>query len=301
MKRYLLLGGSGFIGSRLAVSLSLKNEVVVVGHRPEPNIVLPNSQYRQLDYTRCEDFTDYIKDVDVIVHLVSTIVPSETTDDITMEIERNVTPTIALLRDASRLNKKVLFISSGGAVYGENKKKNKENGPTNPICNYGIIKLMIEKYFVLFHDYYGLDYRIVRPSNPYSELVFHNKKQGIIPVVIENILNDLPMTIYGNRQVRDYIYIDDLVDGINAVLEYSGDRRIFNIGTGVGSSIGEVIGMIEKKLCKKLQVDWRPMRKCDVMNNVLDVSLIEQETGWAPKVSLPNGINRVVNNRLREM
>lgn len=299
--RYLLLGGTGFIGSCLAKKLALEGEVVITGRRPRIDMVMPNLRYQQLDFTKCGNFAKYMKDVDVVVHLVSTIVPSEETDLMMMEVEENVGPTLALLKEASRLGKKIVFVSSGGAVYGECKMSNRECDNTNPICNYGIIKLMIEKYLALYHDYYGLDYRIVRPSNPYSEVVYHEKKQGIIPIIIDNIINEKEMNIYGEGQIRDYIHIDDFVDGMKAVLDYRGDERIFNIGTGMGYSISEVVGMIEKKMKGQLRIKQCGARKCDVSRNVLDISLIERETGWRPKISLSEGISRVVESRLKDM
>lgn len=301
MKRYLLLGGSGFIGSRLMTSLALENEVVVVGRRPSIDADLQNVKYKQLDFVNCEDFSEYVRDVDVVVHLISTIIPSEETDSIALEMNENIKPTLALLRDVSRLKKKVIFMSSGGTIYGNCEINNKENSTTNPICNYGIVKLTIEKYLELFHEYYGLDYRIIRPSNPYSEIVYHNKKQGIIPIIIDSIINKKTMRIYGKKQVRDYIHIDDLIDGVTAVLNYNGDERIFNIGTGIGYSTEEVIKIIEERLDKKLQIELVEARKCDVHRNVLDVSLIKQETGWRPKITLEEGIERAINNRLKDV
>lgn len=301
MKRYLLLGGSGFIGSRLMMSLAPENEVVVIGHQPSLDVDLQNVKYKQLDFVNCEDFSEYVRDVDVVVHLISTIIPSEATNSIALEMNENIKPTLALLRDASRLKKRVIFVSSGGTIYGNSETKNKENSATNPICNYGIVKLAIEKYLELFHGYYGLDYRIIRPSNPYSEKVYQNKKQGIIPIIIDSIINRRTMRIYGEKQVRDYIHIDDLIDGMMAVLNYDGDERIFNIGTGVGYSTEEVIKMIEEGLGKKLQVELVEARKCDVYRNVLDVSLIKQETGWGPKITLEEGIKRAINNRLKDI
>ncbi len=282
--KYLLLGGSGFIGSHLAKLLISEGQEVVIIDR------------KQLDFTKCNDFTKYIEDVDVIVHMVSTIIPSEDISRIDLEISDNVDPTLVLCRDASRLNKKIIFVSSGGVVYGENNKKNREISPTNPICNYGIIKLMIEKYLALYHDYCGLEYRIVRPSNPYSEKVYHNKKQGVVPVIIDSMKEDKPIMVYGDGQIRDYIYIDDLVDGINAVLKYDGPERIFNIGSGVGHTINDIIKMAEGRMKKRAKIKKIPVRKCDVMKNVLDISLIERETGWRPKISLEDGVEKIIKD-----
>lgn len=292
--KYLLLGGSGFIGSHLALSLARENEVMIAGHQEEFDLGDPNIKYRQMDFVRCKDFTDYVKDVDVIVHMVSTIIPSDDTKNIITEIEENVNPTMTLLENAAKLKKKVVFMSSGGAIYGENDKPNKENDPTDPVCSYGIIKLTIEKYLALYHEYYGLDYRIVRPANPYSEKIYHNKKQGVVPVVAHAVMDGATVEVYGKGQVRDFIHIDDAISGIEAVLKYDGEERVFNIGTGVGHTVEEVISIVEEKLNKKAKIKYVPTRKCDVSKNVLDIDLISRETGWQPQITLEDGVDKII-------
>ncbi|MBR3169103.1 NAD-dependent epimerase/dehydratase family protein [Candidatus Saccharibacteria bacterium] len=294
--KYLLLGGSGFIGSHLAAILSQEHEVTVVGHGSSFN--LQNVQYRQLDFVNCHDFTNYIKDADVIVHMVSTIIPSDNLANVNQEIADNVFPTTILLENAAKLKKEIVFISSGGAIYGENSHPNSERDQTNPICNYGISKLIIEKYLELYHHFYGLKYKVIRLSNPYSEEVYHGKKQGVIPIIIDDIKNDKIIPIWGNKQVRDYIHIDDAIKGIIAVLNYHGKESIFNLGSGIGHTINNVIDLAETKLNKKAKLKYYPARKCDVNKNVLDISLIKQETGWSPKISLSNGINKIIEKKI---
>lgn len=292
--KYLLLGGSGFIGVNLASILAKDNEVVIVGRQEKFRPPVDSITYRQMDFVSCRDFTKYIADVDVVLHMVSTIFPSDNIDDLKKEIEDNVNPTLVLLKNAVKLRKKVVFLSSGGAIYGENSRPNKETDPTNPRSSYGVIKLIIEKYFELYHNYGDLDYRIIRLGNPYSEKVYHNKRQGVIPVVINNIQKGLVIENYGEGQTRDYIHIDDAVEGIKKVLEYEGKERIFNIGTGEGHKIDEIVKIVEKELGKKATIRKLPARKCDVENNILDISLIRRETGWSPKVSLEEGIKRSI-------
>lgn len=294
--KYILFGGSGFIGTHLATALAKKHEVTIVGRAPSFN--LPNVNYKQLDFVQCHDFTDCIKKADVIIHLVSTIIPSEDLSHINQEISSNVFPTTILLENAAKLGKTVIFVSSGGTVYGENSKPNTELSATNPICNYGVSKLFIEKYLALFHHFYDMDYRIIRLANPYSEEIHHGKKQGIIPIIIDNIVNNQPITIWGDKQIRDYIHIDDAIDGISAILNYTGSERIFNLGTGVGYTVNDIIDLAEKKLKKTAQVQYQSARKCDVKNNILDISLIQQETSWSPKITLEQGIDRVIKNKL---
>jgi len=208
-----------------------------------------------------------------------------------------VFPTTILLDNAAKLNKEIVFISSGGTVYGENDNPNKETDDTSPICNYGISKLLIEKYLKLYSHFYGMKYKIIRLSNPYSEKVYHGKKQGVIPIIIDNILNNSPIAIWGENQIRDYIYIDDAINGIISVLNYQGSLHAFNIGSGEGHALNDVIKLAETKLNKKARLEEYPPRKCDVNTNILDITRVKQETGWTPSVSLSKGIDIIVEQK----
>ena len=297
--KILLLGGSGFIGSQLARKLiAAKHTITIIGH--EKVFSLPGAEYKQLDFIKCTNFDDCIKNVDVVIHMVSTIIPSDNLQVVNQEIANNVFPTTYLLESASKLKKKIIFISSGGTVYGETTGKNSESDPTNPICNYGISKLLIEKYLHLYNHFYNLDYRTIRLSNPYSETIYHGKKQGVIPIIIENIINDNPIEIWGKNQVRDFIHIDDVVDGIISVIDYDGKERTFNIGSGVGHTVEDIIAIASQKLNKKPTLKFSSSRKCDVEHNVLDISLIKHKTGWKPKLSLKDGIDKIINNKLSQ-
>ena len=297
--KILLLGGSGFIGSQLARKLiAAEHTVTIIGR--EDGFSLPGAEYRQLNFVECTDFDDVIKDADIVVHMVSTIIPSDSLQTVNQEISDNVFPTTFLLESASKLKKKIIFISSGGTVYGENTEKNSESDPTNPICNYGISKLLIEKYLHLYNHFYGLDYRTIRLSNPYSETVYHGKKQGVIPIVIENIINDSPIEIWGKNQVRDFIHIDDVVDGIIGVINYDGKERTFNLGSGIGHTVEDIIAIASQKLNKEPSLKFSSPRKCDVKHSVLNINLITRETGWKPKLSLEDGIDKIINNKLSQ-
>ncbi|MBR0465536.1 NAD-dependent epimerase/dehydratase family protein [Candidatus Saccharibacteria bacterium] len=290
--KYLLLGGSGFIGSHLAKKLSKDNFVAVAGRNKKDNST--SFYYHEVDFTNCKDFSNLIAEYDVIIHLVSTILPSENLQNINQEITDNVFPSVILLKNIIDLNKQLVFISSGGTVYGDSNKPKAETDNTNPICNYGISKLFIEKYINLYNYYYSKKFKIIRLANPYSEETFRGRKQGIIPIIIDNTLSGKETEIYGKNQTRDYIYIDDAISGILSVLDYRGNQTIFNIGTGIGHTIEQIISLIEDKLGKKCKISYSSPRKCDVQNNVLDISLIKNETNWHPKTSLSQGIDTIL-------
>lgn len=293
--KYLLLGGSGFIGSHLAEALKDQHQVTVIGYGD--SFDLAGVEYQQLDFVKCKDFTNYIKDADVIVHMVSTIIPSDDLSNVNQEIADNVFPTTILLENAAKSNKEIVFISSGGTVYGESSQPNSENSSTNPICNYGISKLLIEKYLNLYHHFYNLKYKTIRLSNPYSEEVYHGKKQGVIPIVVDDIINHKIIPVWGDQQIRDYIHIDDAISGIIAILNYTGNEHTFNLGSGVGHTLSDVISLAEAKLDQTARTEPHPARKCDVDKNILDISLIKKATGWTPQISLSEGINKIIEKK----
>ena len=124
-----------------------------------------------------------------------------------------------------------------------------EDHPTNPICSYGVIKLAIEKYVLLYNKLYGLNGIILRVANPYGERQRHDSSQGVIPIFLRQALQFKPLQILGDGSaVRDYLYIQDLIDALLASLEYQGSDSLFNIGSGTGLSLLELVGEIEHLL-----------------------------------------------------
>lgn len=304
MKKYLLLGGNGYLGKYLTERLAIQNKVVVADKNIERCVNAGNIEYKSIDFINCMNFSEYLSGIDVVIHLVSTVVPSDNIDSIDQEISDNVFPTLRLLRDMSKNNiGKIVFLSSGGTVYGEHDETPiKENEDKRPICNYGIIKETIEKYLELYSNYQNLNYNVIRLSNPYSEKVKNGRKQGIIPIVIDQIIKGDTIKIWGDgNDIRDYIYIDDAIDAIINILNYEGKEKVFNVGTGKGYSINQLLEIISESLKDyKLNVEYLNSRKCDVNNNILDITRINQETGWFPKVSLEDGIDLVIKEKMKE-
>ena len=300
MMKYLVLGGNGFIGKYIVDRISEFGDVVVADYNIEhAEDSKPNVEYKKIDFCSCEDFSSYLEDIDVVVHLISTIGPSDKTENINKEISDNVFPTIRLLDSMNKCGtKKIIFVSSGGTVYGEHELSPiKEEEAKNPICNYGIIKELIEKYLNLYNLYYGIEYRVARLGNPYSEVVKQGRKQGIIPIFIDQMLNNETLKVWGDgNDVRDYIYMDDAIDAIIKIINYNGQEKVFNVGTGVGFSINDLIRIINDKLnIENLQVSYLASRKCDVKYNVLDIQKTMREINWEPKISLDEGIQKVID------
>ena len=197
-------------------------------------------------------------------------------------------------RFVSKRIKKLLFVSSGGTIYGSpTTLPIIEASPTDPVCSYGITKLTIEKYLALFNRLYGLDYTIVRPSNAYGIRQNPNGIQGAISVFLGKVAGNEPIAIWGDGEVvRDYIYIEDLVDGMHKAATTTTTERIFNLGSGTGHSLNQIIETIRSLTGKDVRVDYKEKRVFDVPEIYLDITRARKLLCWAPATSLEIGINK---------
>lgn len=296
----LVLGGNGFIGSNLCQELLKQNHNVRILDRSIKNNnihYLSNVEFIEIDYVQTEDFTPYLKGIDVVFHLISTTIPSTSNENKIFDIKTNVCPTIQLLEDIIKTGHiKIVFLSSGGTVYGDTRLEViPEEHPLNPICSYGIQKLTIEKYLQFYNHEYGLDYSIVRLSNPYGRGQDGRKGQGVVPIFLKRIINEECIHIWGDGSItRDYIHINDVVDALCKLLHYSGQKKVFNLGSGKGHTLNEIIEEISLVVQKKAFIEYLEPRSIDVRKNVLDISTIKRELMWKPKISLNEGIQHML-------
>ncbi|MCD6040999.1 MAG: NAD-dependent epimerase [Burkholderiales bacterium] len=278
----LILGGKGFIGSHLSRALAAAGQEPRVFDRPQ-EFLAP----AQLDAA--------LAGVEVVFHLISSTVPKNSNDDPMADIEANVVGTLRLL-DLCRRRKvrKVVFISSGGTVYGVPRGTPiSESHPTEPICSYGIHKLAIEKYLHLNWSLHGLDYCVLRVANAYGEGQRTDAAQGAVAAFLERAVRGSPIEIWGDGSVvRDYVYVGDIVQALLKAAAHRGERKVFNIGSGVGVSLNELVREIGKIVGRTLEVRYAPGRGFDVPANVLDATAAREQLGWRPSTSLPEGLRR---------
>lgn len=303
MKKYLVLGGNGFIGRNIVKELAIDNEVIVADRNFEDIYNNKNVSFKKIDFVSQNDFSNILDGIDSVIHLISTIGPQDKIDNIELEIKENVFPTIKLLDSMVKCKtKKIIFVSSGGTVYGEHSEAPiKETELKQPICHYGIIKELIEKYLFLYKIYYNIDYNIIRLANPYSEMTKSGRSQGIIPIFADQILNNQEIKIWGDgNDIRDYIYIDDAIKAVIKIINYNGDEKIFNVGTGKGYTVNQVLDLVSKELnISNPQVTYLEERKCDVKYNVLNIDKISSILNWRPTVSLEEGIKKIVKKKVK--
>ena len=296
----LVLGGNGFIGHHLVERLL--NE----GHK-----VTVYDKYLDINKMRCqfEDDVKYIvrdlneilyfyeefEKADYVYHLISHIVPNSDSSP-NLDLTRDVFPTIDVINLCVKHNCKLIFISSAGAVYGEYKGHVTEDSPTEPISSYGIVKLTIEKYIKLYHRTHGLEYVILRASNPYGPGQDPTKKHGLIPTLVYNTLNDIETTIYGDgTEYRDYIYIDSL---INQIYNYSIGLKncVRNCAHFFSTQTSEIIDIIERFTHKKAIIKYEERRKCDPKN----VFIKTNHVSIPDKCTIYTGILKIIKSMKSE-
>lgn len=295
----LILGGSGFIGKNLCRALAPKCRQIRCFSLDDPfdddflDDVRDNIQWIQGSFDDTALITQSLEQIDIVYHLVCTTLPASSNSDLKFDLASNVLPTLSLLEAASASKvKKIIFVSSGGTVYGVPKQVPiQENNETQPICGYGIQKLAIEKYLHLYYYLYGLDYRILRLSNPYGKNQVSDRPQGVIGNFMHKALVGESLNVWGNgAAVRDYVYIDDAIDAFIDIVKYNGPYRLFNIGSGIGYSILEIIEQIEETIENKLNVRFHPARNVDLPLNILDISHARAELKWRPRTDLKTGL-----------
>ncbi|MBM7688897.1 hypothetical protein BCR24_04430 [Enterococcus ureilyticus] len=299
---YLILGASGFIGKKIAKELIEEKGKIRLFDRNFSNFNNSDDEDGRFEFvsgifSRDYDFCSLTKEIDVVFHLISTTIPS-TEISFAQELDENVAASLRLF-DACKINnvKKVIFISSGGTVYGKSLGKPfKEDDPTNPISSYGVQKLTIEKYLQLYGSEFGLDYRIVRLANPYGPGQNPLGSLGIITKFTYNIINDIGITVFGDGNiVRDYIYIDDAIKGILSISNYEGKNKLFNLGYGKGHSIIEIIEIIEQVSGKKFNIEYKESRDVDVDFSVLDIQRYLEITDNKNMISITDGVKYLID------
>lgn len=297
--RCLVLGGRGFIGSHLVNALLAHGYRVRCFDRPhiaplgDAHLSNPNFELYEGDLVSEADVIKALKGCDICYHLVSTTLPKSSNADPVFDVESNVLGTVRLLTHAVKLGvKKVIFVSSGGTIYGVPAQiPILETHPTDPICSYGITKLSIEKYLGLFKQLHGLDYTVLRISNPFGERQRTQASQGAVAVFLGKVLRGEPIEIWGDGSVvRDYIHIADVVDALLAALGRSNSEHVFNIGSGRGHSLNEVLDAIENATGRVADRRYLPGRVFDVPVSVLSIERAHQFLAWSPKVGFDQGL-----------
>jgi UDP-glucose 4-epimerase len=301
MTRTCIIGGAGFIGRRLLRLLRENGRnLVVVGRRRESPFD-PSIEYHSVAVDDARGLTAVLKSAEEVIDVAYSTYPQTSFQDPVKDILENLTQSVrnfeALIDTAVQ---RVVYVSSGGTVYGHAVEVPiREDHPTNPVSPYGITKLAIEKYGLMFHATKGLPLIVVRPSNAYGEGQVPFRGQGFVATAIAASLRGESIKVFGPEgATRDYIHVDDVAGGIVAALLHGRVGDVYNVGTGIGTTNIGVLNELRPMLSAAghdIEVEFLPARAFDVKVNVLDANKLFAVSGWRPAVSLTSGLRRSVD------
>lgn len=284
MKKILFIGGAGFIGSNIISRFQQADYEIHVCEPAGANIQRLNGLDVMLHHTLLSDIGNISKiiqvnDIDIVVHLVSTLIPGSTYEDYKNEYRNVIFPSIELMELCAQKKIRFVFFSSGGTVYGN---KNdvlpfKESDDMNPISYYGWSKQMMENSIQFMNRTVGLDYLVLRPSNAFGPGQNLFGKQGIVAVAIGKLLKNETIEVWGDGSaVRDYIYVDDLANIFVKLIEGDVYNKTLNIGSGRGYSVNDVLAFLKIVSGKDLKIVYQNPRPVDVSNMVLDTTKLKE-------------------------
>ncbi|MCD8291947.1 MAG: NAD-dependent epimerase/dehydratase family protein [Prevotella sp.] len=281
----LFIGGAGFIGSNLVKRFSSdKNYSIFVMEPENANI----SRLQDCDVTifrtslnDIESVTNIISKnrIEIIVHLVSTLIPGSNYNEYVREFKDVIFPSIELMEYCAKEHIKFVFFSSGGTVYGNrnNVQPFVETDNMEPISYYGWSKQMLENSILFKHRTQKLKYLIVRPSNPYGHGQNLYGQQGLVAVAIGKLLNNKPVEVWGDGSaIRDYIFINDLAEIFYQLIVQDVSNEAINIGSGRGYSVNDVLAFLKIISKCDFRIDYQNVRPVDVSNMVLDTSKMKR-------------------------
>jgi UDP-glucose 4-epimerase len=295
----LVFGGGGFIGRAVTQRLLSEGYFVRVFQRTPFANELVKSNNKNFEYFRgdvgsASDVRDALSNINAVIHLASSSLPSTSFEDPICDLNGSIPQAINILDAmAEKGIRKIIYCSSGGTVYGNpTMLPIDESHTTNPIVPYGITKLAIEKFIGMYKAQGKIDPIILRLSNPYGRNHDPDKKQGLIDTLLEKAIKNKPIEIWGDGSItRDYLHIWDAADAFHKALKYSGEKTVFNISSGCGLSVNQIIEEIKNLLKININVVYRQSREFDVSTNILDNTLAFLELGWRPQIKLNDGLS----------
>jgi UDP-glucose 4-epimerase len=303
-QRHLVLGGGGFIGRHVALLLAQAGHRVTVVSRASsgfgfPTTVADRVAWKIVDLTTA-DWDDLVAGADVVHHYAWSSIPASANANPMGDLLVNVGITLGLLDALKRRGGgRVVFASSGGTVYGRLRTvPAHEDDPLAPITAYGAGKATAELYLKLYREMHGLDCRIARIANPFGAGQDLSRGLGAVTTFLHHYLSGQEIVIWGDGEVvRDYIHISDVT---SCLFTLSCSPRlsnfVFNVGSGVGTSINQIVSQLEGLTGCPLEVKRIGRRKFDVPVNVLDIERARNVLDWSPKLSFMQGVERTLSD-----
>ncbi len=298
MKRCLVIGGNGFVGSHVVDQLVRQGHEVGVYDRFSENA----TRYESLgvrrhvgDFLDTEAVEQAVRNYQVVYHLMTTTTPATANSDPLLDIRTNVVGSVGLLRAAVAAEvEHFYFASSGGTIYGTvPDRPAREDDPTVPISPYGIGKLAIERYLEFYQVTTGMQTTSFRISNAFGTRQNPLRPQGVIPIFLRALLDGRPLQVLGDGSMaRDYIYVEDVARAVTRPLAGGGTHDAYNIGSGIATTVNEVIDLIREVTRREVETTCTPAPSTFVDRVALDTSRYRADFGDLIDVDLRDGIAR---------
>ena len=299
MVNAVVVGANGFIGSHLVDTLVAEGHSVTAFGRFGPGGPAFTAQGVTIvrgDFLNRSDLERVVDGADAVFHFLSTTSPATAENDPLLDIRTNLAQTVELLEASVAASvSDFYFASTGGAIYGpQGLSEYSETDATHPVSPYGIGKLSIENYLRYFEVMHGLRSTALRISNPYGTRQPEHRRQGLIPIALRQIIAGEPVVRFGDgSMVRDYLYVEDLTRMIASMVGAPREHRVYNLGSGRGHSVTEVLTSLQRVTGVDFAIDERPVPPTFVDRVILDTSRFRAEFGDFHLTGLDEGIGRI--------
>ena len=297
----IVTGGAGFIGSNVADAFIEKgHRVIIIDNLSSGKKINVNEKAEFYEMgigdPKVEEIFSSNK-IDILCHHAAQIDVRKSVADPVFDASVNIIDAIKLLQLCVKYKvPKVIFSSTGGAIYGEPEKNPAdENTPALPLAPYGTSKLCFEKYLQFYKNLYGLEYSILRYANIFGPRQDPHGEAGVVAIFSGLLLDGKSPKIFGNgEQTRDYLFVGDVVRANLMCLE-GGDGIIVNLGTGVETSVNDLFNAMAKITGSKVKPIFEPERPGEVQRICLDAQKAKKLLGWEPKVTLEEGLEKTID------
>ena len=300
--KILLTGGAGFIGSHVVDKyIEEGHEVVVVdnlstGFRSNLN---PKAQFYEADICNRGAVDEIFERErpEVVNHHAAQMDVRRSVDDPVFDATTNIIGSLNLILSSVRHKiRKFIYISTGGAVYGEPQYLPvDENHPVNPESQYGVSKHTVEHYLYLYRHQSGLTFTVLRYPNVYGPRQNPKGEAGVIAIFIGKMLGGVTPTIYGEgEQVRDYLHVNDIVRA-NSLALVKGDDDFYNIGSGIGTTVNELYRLLSKLLSFRSAAKYAPPRTGELQKIYLTARKAKQNLGWEAEIPIDEGLHLTID------
>jgi UDP-glucose 4-epimerase len=299
--RSCVIGGGGFIGRYLSEVLAASGrDVLVLGRKSGVQFPDKRIRYQAVDAADMSEIRPLLATCNEVIDLAYATVPKTSYSDPMFDLQSNLPRVVALMEELQHHAqlRRFMVVSSGGTVYGHaSRLPISEYAETEPVSPYGITKLTIERYALMYHRLHDLPLVVVRPANAYGHGQLPFMGQGFIATAMGHVLAGKAVSIFGERgTVRDYVHARDVASAMVAALEHGTNGAVYNIGSGVGRSNLDIIDLL-RPLAEKANlpviVNHEAERKFDVATNVLNFGRLLSCSGWLPKTSIDDGLQEM--------